>query len=62
MLAIVAGCQDCSLALTVDNSAITVVPAASQSTTLPSIPVNVSEMHFNALRSLTQPCLTAYCI
>jgi len=25
--------------------------------------VNIaSEMHFNALRSLTQPCLTAYCI
>ena len=22
----------------------------------------VSEMHFNALRSLTQPCMTAYCL
>ncbi len=36
---------------------------ASQSATLLSMTVNIaSEVHFNALRSLTQPCLTAYCI
>ncbi len=40
-----------------------VVTAASQSATLLSMTVNLaSEMHFNALRSLTQPCLTAYCV
>ncbi len=40
-----------------------IVTAASQSATLLSVTVNIaSEMHFNALRSLTQPCLTAYCI
>ena len=26
-----------------------------------TVPI-VSDMHFNALRSLTQPCMTAYCI
>ncbi len=40
-----------------------IATAASQSATLLSMTVNIaSEMHFNALRSLTQPCLTAYCI
>ncbi len=40
-----------------------VVSAASQSATLLSMTVSIaSEMHFNAMRSLTQPCLTAYCI
>ncbi len=39
------------------------VTAASQSATLLFATVNIaSEMHVNALRSLTQSCLTAYCI
>ena len=45
------------------TDAITVVTAASQSATLLSMTINIaSEMHVNALRSLTQPCLTANCI
>ena len=45
------------------TDAITVVTAASQSANLLSMTVNIaSEMHFNALRSPTQPCLTACCI
>ena len=40
-----------------------VVTAAFQSENLLFMTVNIaSEMHSNALRSLTQPCLTAYCI
>ena len=50
--------------LTVSNiRAMIVVLAAFQSASLPSMTVNIaSDMHLNALRSLTQPCLTAYCI
>ncbi len=44
------------------SDAIIVVTAASQSANLLSMTVNIaSEMHFNALRSPTQPCLTACC-
>ena len=40
-----------------------IVSTAFQSATLLSMTVHIaSEVHFNALRSLTQPCLTAYCI
>jgi len=40
-----------------------VVSAAFQSAILLSMTVNTAfEVHFNALPSLTQPCLTAYCI
>jgi len=39
------------------------VSAAVQSAVLLSMTLNIaSEMHFNASRSLTQPCLTACCI
>jgi len=51
-------CIVLALALTV-----IIVTAASLSATLFSLIVTIaSEMHFNALHSLTQPCLTAYCI
>ena len=64
VLALVAGRRDCQPR---PNSKVTdaiiVVTAASQSPTLLSMTVNIaSEVLFNALRSLTQPCLTAYCI
>ena len=52
-----------AVGLAIQFDAMTVVTAASQSATLLSMTVNTaSEMHFNALRSLTQPCLTAYCM
>ncbi len=56
----------CNITGTVPPSTLThaiIVIAASQSATLLFVNVKIaSEMHFSTLRSLTQPCLTAYCI
>ena len=57
---LVAGRRDCQQSVTDANI---IAPTASQSATLLYVTVNIaSKMHSNALRSLTQPCLTAYCI
>ncbi len=63
VLALVAGRKDCQPRPNSQPTDASIVTAASQSATLLSMTVNIaSNMHFNALRSLTQPCLTAYCI
>ena len=62
-LALVAGRRDSASPYQSATDAITVVTSASQSANLLSMTVNTaSEMQFNALRSPTQPCLTACCI
>ena len=64
VLAVVAGCLGLSASLQQSVAdAMTFVSAAFQSATQLSMTVNIaSDMRFNALRSLIQPCLTAYCI
>ena len=60
MHALVAGTHPCPQQSAIN--AMIVISAAFQSARLLSTTVNTaSKVHFNALRSLTQPCLTAYC-
>ncbi len=59
VLALVAGRQTVSLDLTVSNRRYSSFLSTFRRQQLYSIVTMTSEMHFSALRSLTQPCLTA---
>ena len=60
LVPLVAGRQTVSLDLTVSSRRYSCFLSTFRSQRLYSIVTMTPEMHFNALRSLTQPCLTAY--